>query len=86
MQIGTNQYRLRLIIYYYFFFCSIAVTISTSTNLTSHQQTTGWTTTPTQVVLDRDQRPRSSTAPVIVATVPTNKADRKSKGKRMLKN
>lgn len=56
----------------------LAATISTSTNLASHQQTTGWVTS-TQIVSDRDQRPRSSTAPVIVATVPTNKTDRKSK-------
>ncbi|XP_060843007.1 protein outspread-like isoform X2 [Rhopalosiphum padi] len=54
-----------------------ATTISTSTNLTSHQQqTTGWVTSAPSVP-DRDQRPRSSTAPVIVATVPTNKTDRK---------
>ncbi|XP_025407850.1 protein outspread isoform X2 [Sipha flava] len=51
-----------------------AATISTSTNLASHQQTTGWVTS-TQIV--SDQRPRSSTAPVIVATVPTSKTDRK---------
>jgi hypothetical protein len=54
----------------------LAATISTSTNLASHQQTTGWVTS-TQIV--SDQRPRSSTAPVIVATVPTSKTDRKSK-------
>lgn len=55
----------------------LAATISTSTNLASHQHTTGWTTSMSTVP-DRDQRPRSSTAPVIVATVPTNKTDRKS--------
>ncbi|VVC44570.1 Hypothetical protein CINCED_3A020537 [Cinara cedri] len=53
-----------------------AATISTSSNLASHQQTTGWTTS-SSIVPDRDQRPRSSTAPVIVGTVPTNKTDRK---------
>ncbi|XP_050443852.1 protein outspread isoform X2 [Adelges cooleyi] len=52
-----------------------AAVISKSTNLTSHQQTTGWATS-TPIVSERDQRPRSSTAPVIVATVPTNKTDR----------
>lgn len=65
------------------FLFSLAATISTSTNLASHQQTTGWVTS-TQIVPDRDQRPRSSTAPVIVATVPTNKADRKSKTVRTI--
>ncbi|KAF0771904.1 protein outspread isoform X1 [Aphis craccivora] len=56
---------------------SVPTTISTSTNLASHQQqTTGWVTSTTSLP-DRDQRPRSSTAPVIVATVPTNKTDRK---------
>lgn len=67
--------------YTYWFFSSflLATTISTSTNLASHQQqTTGWVTSTTSLP-DRDQRPRSSTAPVIVATVPTNKTDRKSK-------
>lgn len=55
----------------------LAATISTSTNLASHQNTTGWATSASTVP-DRDQRPRSSTAPIIVATVPTNKNDRKS--------
>jgi len=73
----TNVYTITIV--------TASATISTSTNLASHQQqqqqqqqTTGWaTSTPTPVP---DQKSRSSsTAPVIVATVPTNKTDRKRK-------